>query len=152
MTVIAWDGTTLAVDSLVTFDNRRTYSDKLVKAKSGEVIAMCGNMDICTHMLAMYQANKYELSDFPAQAEGKESYLVIATRDGVSVMGEGAYPYKINDQKFALGTGGDFAIAAMHCGKSAVEAVEIACIYDVYCGGKVLFHSFLGPADKPRKK
>jgi 20S proteasome alpha/beta subunit len=38
---------------------------------------------------------------------------------------------------FAIGSGGNFAIGAMAHGASAIEAVKIACKYDVYSGGKV---------------
>lgn len=151
MTVIAWDGTTLAVDSLVTFDNRRSYTDKLFK-NGNEVIAVTGNMDVCMNMLARYKAGNVDLSDHIPQAEYNESRLVIASRDGVVWMGEGGFLVKVNDPFFALGSGADFAIAAMHCGKSAVEAAEIACIYDINCGGKVLFHSFIGAVEKPTKR
>jgi ATP-dependent protease HslVU (ClpYQ) peptidase subunit len=151
MTVIAWDGTTIAVDSLVVFDNRKTYSDKLFKNKD-EVIAVAGNMDVCMTMLELYKKGITDAGDFIPQNEENESYLVIATREhGVWWMCEGGHPVKVNDQIFAIGSGADLAIAAMHCGKSAVEAVEIACLYDIYCGGKINFHSFIGPVSKKTK-
>lgn len=34
----------------------------------------------------------------------------------------------------AVGSGRDYAMAAMHYGKTAREAVELACLYDVYTG------------------
>lgn len=36
-----------------------------------------------------------------------------------------------------MGSGRDFAIAAMHCGKTAREAVEIASLYENGCGNGV---------------
>jgi hypothetical protein len=150
MTVIAWDGTTLAVDSQMTTVNRRTFTDKLFKHKD-EVLAITGNLDVCAALVAWYKGGNVE--SFPPMNEDNKSYLVVARKGEVEYYGETPYPVKINDRFFALGSGADFAISAMHCGKSAVEAVEIACLYDIHCGGKVCFHSFIGPVtDKVAKK
>lgn len=40
-------------------------------------------------------------------------------------------------EKHAIGSGRDFALAAMHCGKSALEAVEVARHFDTGTGGAV---------------
>lgn len=37
-------------------------------------------------------------------------------------------------EKFAIGSGRDFAISAMHNGADTVKAVETACEFDVFCG------------------
>jgi hypothetical protein len=39
---------------------------------------------------------------------------------------------------FAIGSGRDFAIAAMHLGRTALQAVELAAEYDTYTGGQIL--------------
>jgi ATP-dependent protease HslVU (ClpYQ) peptidase subunit len=41
------------------------------------------------------------------------------------------------DKKTATGSGRDYALAAMHCGKTAREAVEIACLFETGCGNGV---------------
>lgn len=38
---------------------------------------------------------------------------------------------------YAIGSGRKYALAALHLGKSAVEAVEVACIFDLWSGGPV---------------
>lgn len=45
---------------------------------------------------------------------------------------------------YAIGSGGDFAIVAMHCGKDAVEAVKVAKHFDIFTGGNVKSYSFNG--------
>jgi len=40
----------------------------------------------------------------------------------------------VNDPFFAIGSGAMAALAAMHCGKSPVEAVTVACMVDVNSG------------------
>ena len=44
---------------------------------------------------------------------------------------------KVEDQFAAWGSGRDFALTAMHLGKSAREAVEIACLFENGCGNGV---------------
>lgn len=45
--------------------------------------------------------------------------------------------FKITSEYYAIGSGMDFALAAMDTGASAREAVEIACQRDVYSGGLI---------------
>ena len=45
--------------------------------------------------------------------------------------------FQVESSFHAVGSGRDFAIAAMHLGKTAREAVELACLYDIYTGGPI---------------
>ena len=47
------------------------------------------------------------------------------------------YPLKFHDEQFAIGSGRDFALAAMYLGKTAAQAVEVACVFDSGCGNGV---------------
>lgn len=47
------------------------------------------------------------------------------------------YSVSNNGDFQALGSGSDFAVAAMHLGKSAKKAVEVAAELDLYTGGNV---------------
>ena len=47
------------------------------------------------------------------------------------------YPLKLMEPFHAVGSGRDFAMAAMHLGRSAKEAVGLACYYDVYTSGTI---------------
>lgn len=50
---------------------------------------------------------------------------------------------------WAWGSGMDFAIAALACGKDAVGAVEIACRFDIHSGGEVMAYPPLPPEQRP---
>jgi hypothetical protein len=52
---------------------------------------------------------------------------------------------------YAVGSGAKAALAAMHCGKSAIEAVRIAARIDPYTGGHVV-HMKLPDQPAKRKK
>lgn len=46
----------------------------------------------------------------------------------------------------AIGTGRDYARAAMHLGRNAVEAVQVAILFDENCGNGVDTLTFPGEA------
>lgn len=89
MTVIAWDGKTLAADRQIT--SGYTKNKRITKIrKYGNVL--CG------------------------------------------VTGETKYP---RDERTSWGSGKELALGAMAAGADAKKAAEIACEYDLYCGGGV---------------
>jgi hypothetical protein len=65
--------------------------------------------------------------------------MIIAPRGNGQLahyMGAGVW-HPIGRSFHAIGSGRDFAIAAMHLGKGAAEAVEVARTFDVYTGGVI---------------
>lgn len=69
--------------------------------------------------------------------ENNASAFVVGL-DGVArSWGKTPHPQVLECSLYAMGHGRDFALAAMHCGKSAREAVELTCKLDVYCGNGV---------------
>jgi ATP-dependent protease HslVU (ClpYQ) peptidase subunit len=48
---------------------------------------------------------------------------------------------RIEEEFYAVGSGAMAALAAMHCGKSALEAVRIAARLDPYTGGRIISES-----------
>lgn len=44
---------------------------------------------------------------------------------------------RVGDALVGCSGSGSLAVAAMHLGKSAREAVEIACLYDMNCGNGI---------------
>jgi hypothetical protein len=58
-------------------------------------------------------------------------------RDGEAIIETycaGPYPMRNRSERWAWGSGRDFALAAMHLGKTAAEAVEVACLFQSDCG------------------
>jgi ATP-dependent protease HslVU (ClpYQ) peptidase subunit len=60
--------------------------------------------------------------------------LIVWDAQGLRYYEDGPIPETVEHGFWAFGSGRDFAIAAMACGKSAREAVEIACQFDTGCG------------------
>jgi hypothetical protein len=79
----------------------------------------------------------------PRDTEGQTNSLWVINRNGVIVKFEDTpYPLVYADPVFAEGTGRDFAYGALAMGANAVQAVEVACRYDIYCGGGIDVLSF----------
>lgn len=137
MTVIAWDGRTLAADKRVSFQGLALTTTKITRA-NGCLVGLCGDGPSSQQMLEWFRAGAVP-EDLPAcqRSDDWGSLLVIRPNGAVHKYERGPYPLALEDRAVAIGSGRDFALAAMHCGKSAREAVEIACIYECGCGNGI---------------
>lgn len=132
MTVIAWDGKTLAADKQSTFCGLPRTTTKIHRAKDGSLMGATGTTAVCVALRNWYDAGAVKV-DFPDK--DKEATLLVVKPDGTLLLWDSnATPIRIEDKFHAIGSGRDFALAALHLGHTAREAVEVACKYDVYCG------------------
>ena len=130
MTTIAWDGRTLSADRQATVGNAVYMANKLHR-HDGWLIAYCGDSDAGEEMLAWFRAGA-KPEDFPEQQRKDDRFApLLAIRAGeIRLYERTPHPVRYPPQKFAMGSGRDFALAAMHCGCSAAEAVEVAALFD----------------------
>lgn len=138
MTVVAWDGTTLAADKRGVVGCMPVTTTKIFNLGERGLLGYSGEQSFGEAMLYWYKQGASE-DTFPAhQRDSADCASVIVVRKGrVIKYDRTPYPIEIHERQVAIGSGRDFALAAMYCGKSAVEAVEIACKFDVYCGNGV---------------
>lgn len=142
MTTIAWDGKTLAGDRLCTGGGTKYERRKVTKyAQRAELIAYAGRVDVGEEMVHWYLLHLPRREQFPAgQRDESTSVTFIVVDSSGDIIEYGITPYPIRHSKprfYAIGSGREYAMAAMHCGKTAAEAVEIAAVYDLYTGGGV---------------
>lgn len=138
MSVIAWDGHTLAGDRRAVLGGLIRTTQKIF-AVGDSLVAYAGNADAGEEVMAWYKAGAAP-ETFPASQRNEDTWagLMVIRPGGVIWKYERTpYPVKFPPQQFAIGSGRDFALAAMHCGKTAAEAVEIACLFDNGCGNGV---------------
>ncbi len=135
MTTIAYDGFTLAADRQSTNGGlpmaiqKIYFEDKKLIAGSGEAATFLEMLN--------WIRNGADPSKFPEKQKSNETYcavIVIHEAGNAELYEVGPYPLPILTIPYAIGSGRDFAIAAMHLGKSAKEAVEIASLFDVHSG------------------
>lgn len=131
MTTIAWDGKTLAADSQAqtTF---KTRSRKLYRLPDGAIFGAAGFVQEALAVLAWLNGGEK-----PGDLENFEGLII--NKAGGDVLGMRLMREPVLEPFYAIGSGAHYALAAMACGKSAVEAVRIAARFDPGTGGPVEF-------------
>lgn len=139
MTTIAFRDGLLAADTRINrsgtilSDNHQ----KITRLSNGDLLALAG-------LEAQREAMIAHLEDdepLPVCEEGADDDFtaLIATTDGSLYVYEGiGHLQRWEGDFYAIGTGSDFAIAAMVMGAAADEAVSVAMRCDVYSGGEVV--------------
>jgi hypothetical protein len=142
-TTIAWSGTELACDSQSTGSHTKYHSavPKIMYSKTRHAtIAAAGDVSVTAPIKKFFMSTDKPLSEYkiPATARDGSFGILIIYDDGTAeiYLANLTDPAPV-DAPFALGSGEDFAMAAMLCGKTAAEAVEIAKQLDLYTGGHV---------------
>lgn len=139
MTVIAWDGKTLAADRRMTTSwGAHDTVTKIGRARDGALWAGAGEAPIALRVLHWWQAGAVP-ADFPPEASKENAatlVIVLATGDVLQYT-TSPFPTLLSQPRSAFGAGRDFAAAAMMCGKTAAEAVQIACDLCVNCGNGI---------------
>lgn len=139
MTVVAWDGKTLAADKRATDGCANSTTTKIKRLPDGSLIGSCGDTSACREVCAWFERGA-DPSEFPAtqRVSATAAWLLVIRPDGaVDYFQTSPYPGRFEDKFFAIGSGRDFALAAMHLGKDARTAVEVACALTVSCGNGV---------------
>jgi len=149
MTTIAFDGKTIASDSQSSMDGivvsrqeQKVFTGEDWTVNGRHVIAagMSGDCGVEEEVFNVMSVGLDFMSDFSPQIEfyallvvgENESYFVMKPRESTraSVM--------LQRGMFAIGSGDVIAITAMHLGKTAAEAVQIAIELDTRSGGDVV--------------
>lgn len=132
MTVIAWDGKWLAADKQSTDVGLRRTTTKIRIAQNGNLMGASGDSGVCEALRLWYDAGA-KPADFPDK--DKSSRLLVIDKTGQPWFYDAnPTPIRFEGQRFAMGSGRDYAETAMYLGKNAREAVEIASLFDINCG------------------
>jgi ATP-dependent protease HslVU (ClpYQ) peptidase subunit len=137
MTCIAWDGKTLAADKQATSVGYGYTVTKVHRVDGKGLVAFSGDGDGAMALLAWFRGGMNP-AEYPAgQKDNDVCGLFIDTSGRAMSYGKSAFPQTIEGKFYAMGCGRDYALAAMHLGKSAREAVEVACALDSFCGNGI---------------
>jgi len=137
MTVIAWDGKTLAADKRALNNGRATTVTKICKHE-GWLLAVSGDLTRGLELVKWFKAGQ-DPEKLPAFQLTLADYvpLLAINKDGVYLFEMGHMPFKIEEPFFACGSGRDCALTAMHLGRDAVQAVQITCEVLTNCGNGI---------------
>jgi hypothetical protein len=133
MSVVAWDGETLAADRQGTYLGCRVRSNKLFRR--GDIsVAVTGEHVEGLVLVAWYfaGADPEEWPEF--QRPDSFNTMLVAQGRRLVMFHHLPVPIPVRDRTFAIGSGSHFALGAMAAGADAREAVRIASRFDVYCG------------------
>ncbi len=149
MTTIAWDGHTLAADSLHQCGNWKYFlpNKKIIRVLCGEeevLVASAGEVEAGEKFIAWVRAGMPEGAKPDIAKDADFAALVVMGGTAMKVE-TGLVPFEVQSPH-ALGSGRDFALAAMYLGRGAAEAVAVACALDMGTGGEVQAESLIAPA------
>lgn len=135
MTVIVWDGKTLAADKQSTCAGVRTTVTKIFRVRAG-LVGFMGNEGHARALLHWFRGDMLaeDYPSKPADAECCAEAILITPSGEIRAFPVGPHYAVIEDKYAAWGSGRDFAIAALHLGFDARRAAEVACALDIYCG------------------
>lgn len=132
MTVIAWDGHTLAADKCSVDNGTKRTTTKIYRAPDGSLYGAAGDSAIGERLFVWY-LNGCDPDNYPDK-DSMCSFLVITKTGRMAIYDGGPYPDYYEDDFIAVGSGRAFAIGAMSMGADARRAVEIASEWDECCG------------------
>lgn len=138
VTIIAWDGNSLSADKRIDFGCSVSTVTKIRKIEN----KLCGisGHGILIESFFNWVENGCSSENWPEEIKNSESFngLIIEINNGeIKIKKYEKYcplPIIIEDEIFAIGSGRDYALAAMWLGRSSIEAVDVACFFDPYCG------------------
>lgn len=135
MTVIAFDGKTLAADRMGDAGGLRRTTTK-IRRFDGGLFGSSGSASRGAEMFAWIAngADPARVPAFQLSTDEYESVMVVRNDGSVWVYGCSAYPFRMEDPFHAIGSGRDFAMAAMFLGHDARVAVEVASQFCSGCG------------------
>jgi len=135
MTTIAWDGKTLAADTLITENGKRVGRCSKIENVNGILFGVSGGVEWLAAFRGWFLGGMK--GDRPAMKSGDSAaQAIVIYKDRVlSLMPDGwdvmMAPF------YAIGSGQDLAMGALALGHTAQDAVRAACMIDVYSGGEI---------------
>jgi ATP-dependent protease HslVU (ClpYQ) peptidase subunit len=146
MTTCAYDGKTLAADSMQSNAGMRRWTDKLRRIDRNRYVVTGAGDAFRINLLAkwteqMLTAN-FEIDptaswpDYPGEKDAPNG-LMVEVSTGRCWNLDGSLWLPVSEPYFAIGSGRDYAMGAMAHGATAIEAVNIAAKHDAHSGGEV---------------
>ena len=135
MTVIAFDGQAMAADRQGELFCTKTFRTKI--RRIGSLLVGCAGEARASEAVCQWLVSGADSARFPNIAEADKANVLVAGPDGLFVYENSPFPMRLENKFFALGSGGDAAMATMALGFDARRAVEIACEVCTGCGGGI---------------
>lgn len=138
MTIVAWDGKTLAADKAGTNCGYRRTVTKIFRVPDG-LVGFAGDGSRALALLEWFK-NGRDPAMWPKFQEDADTAVgcMFIANDGQNYGYHlTPYPERSQDRFDAIGSGRDYALAAMYLGHDARRAVEVASALDNGCGNGI---------------
>lgn len=151
MTVLVWDGISLATDRQANDGSAKWESDKawyVSDKNTGKVciVSGVGLLDDIIKLREWYREGALPKA-FPELTK-KSSQLIVIHRDTGLWLYDGVpHPVHYGHNLHAFGHGKDFAYGALAMGATAKEAVDACNVYSLHCGKGVGIYNLNGETD-----
>jgi hypothetical protein len=142
MTVLAWDGKTLASDSRLSSQND-ILSDNVTKLFNVDIdyfedtiiaVGLSGEWDLVDKYLQHICSDRFLNQDITHELYG----IAVGKKLVYHITGSTDYLIRYpRDTKLVDGSGGTFARAALELGKNAKAAVKLSIKLNSSCGGRI---------------
>lgn len=145
MTTIAFDGKTMACDTRVTCGDTFCNTDTKIYENDAYVIGVAGDAGVGTMLVQVSNILTMRTYEYNFQAIVYEKHtqrIFYVSFDKKWESNSSVVP--IVDSYFAVGSGADFARAAMYLGNTATRAVTVAAEFDINTGGKIITKPLFG--------
>ena len=135
MTVIAWDGITLAADKRAVRGSRVATTTKIWKINN-HLVAGSGTFTAVLSMKAWWEGDRNPTT-FPVFKDSGDQLIVITPDRVIQTYEETPHPMIMEDPFFSWGSGKEVALGVMAMGGNAMKAVVIASQHVCDCGNGV---------------
>lgn len=138
MTVVVWDGKTLAADKRANNQGTVSVVTKIKKIR-GCLVASCDSISSAGALFNWFEKGG-DPENYPKYQDDKDKWaplLVITPEKRILRYEETPYPYEIEQLFYAMGSGRDFALGALEMGATSRQAVLVASRWDCGCGNGV---------------
>lgn len=142
MTTVAFDGKTMAADTLATdaWGMKEEVRNKVLRG-NGFLIGFSGEhgqvMRWWQSVGFMTAQQLIDTGYAPYEKDNNDPAILIGTPDGCYRHVSGMF-FKMHRPFHAIGSGRDYALAAMHLGQNAYHAVAVARDFDNGTGGDIV--------------
>jgi hypothetical protein len=138
----------MAADSQCTRGTTPSPTTKLFRGPDGSVLGIAGDFNQALALIDFVCGR----SESPPDFSGADVTVLQLRRDGIWTYDNSARPIRVDLPFFAVGSGGDIALGAMHMGAAPEQAVKAAIRFDVFSGGRIQTMTLESDASKRRKK
>lgn len=138
MTIVCWDGVTLAADKSMHVGRTMATTTKIFRVFD-ELVGLAGDVSLSMELLNWFREGADPLNFPPENRDpSKGATMLVINNCGVArEYVSGPYPVVYAQTQAAIGCGDESAYVAMACGLDARAAVEMVCRFNSGCGGGV---------------